>query len=155
MRRRCTGEGNERVPWQAAFGACLLVLAAGCQSSPKASLPSPPPVLRVRMNEYALANAPSIRAGRVVLEAGNVGRLRHRLLLVPLPEDYPPILEQVRGAERRPVDPLAAVPLTAPGQSRQTAVDLAPGRYGLFCPIVSAEGRSHAVEGMASEVRVR
>jgi len=92
--------------------------------------------------------------GRVVIRAVNRGHIDHRLSIVPLPDDLPPIQEQLHGTSRRALSTLAAVAETPAGGSGAVAVDLAPGRYAFIC-FITANGQSHALNGMASEFRVR
>lgn len=106
------------------------------------------------MREMAFEHGPVPR-GRVVLEARNAGQFNHRLSVVPLPEDLPPLDEQLRGSERRFVDQLASTSERLPGQRGVVAVDLAPGRYAFMCFVVDPDGVSHALKGMFSEFRVR
>ncbi|MDP9387484.1 MAG: cupredoxin domain-containing protein [Actinomycetota bacterium] len=128
-------------------------LLSGGAEQAAAPLPPDPPVVTVAMSEYRF-DFGSIPEGRVVFEVVNEGQLAHRLSLIPLAEDFPPILEQLRGTERRVVDTLAAVATLAPGQRRSVAVDLAPGRYAFVCFVSDPDGSSHALKGHAAEFRV-
>lgn len=134
-----------------------LMLAASCASAParSAPLPSPPPVYRITMEDYRFAHQDELPRGRVVFRVTNAGKQVHRLALIPLPEDVPPIAEQIRGSERRSVLSLAAIANQRPGARTAFAVDLAPGRYAFICFIVDKDGGSHARKGMASEFRAR
>lgn len=128
--------------------------ACSSRSEPRAALPSAPPIVTVVMTDFSLAYMPRVPAGRVVFHARNVGKVRHNLVLLPLPDDLPPFDEQLRGKERRIADPFGALRPVRPGESREFAIDLEPGRrYGIFCSVVDAEGKSHAVKGMNSEFR--
>jgi hypothetical protein len=138
---------------RATLPLAAFVLVAACARTSEPPLPPRPAVLDVEMREYRFDHAP-VPGGRVVFRMKNVGRLPHRLSLVPLPPDLPPILEQLRGEERQVLFTLAAIAETAPGASGTFAVDLTPGRYAMICFLVDPEGRSHALEGMATEFRV-
>lgn len=134
-----------------------LSAAGGCarHAVPRvqAGLPEPPTVVKVAMDEYSFAYRRSIAPGRVVFEVTNVGRRPHRISLLPLSEDVPPIQEQIRGSERRSVNPFAGLPPQAPGEVATLAVDLAAGvRYAMICFINEPEV-SHAQAGMVSEFR--
>jgi len=97
---------------------------------------------------------PVIPGGRVVFKVVNAGSLPHRLALFPLPEDFPPIAEQLTGAERRPITPFAGVPDHLPGQTATFAVDLSPGRrYAMVDFGDDEDGVSLALKGMSSEFR--
>jgi len=106
------------------------------------------------MDEYRFDHGP-IPRGRVVFHVVNRGHVAHRMSVVPLPEDLPPIEVQLHGDDRRALSTLAAVPDTQPGDSAEVAVDLGPGRYALICFITDPDGQSHALKGMASEFRIR
>lgn len=106
------------------------------------------------MEDFSFKYEPSVPAGRVVFRARNVGTVLHNMVLLPLADDLPPLSEQLRGQERRFVEPFAGVRSVRPGDSRDFAVDLVPGRrYGIICSVVDAEGTSHARKGMSSEFR--
>lgn len=107
------------------------------------------------MEEYRLAHFATVPRGRVVFRFHNAGTLDHGPVLIPLPADAPPIAVQLRGSERRSVSPLAGIAPSPPGSRRSLAVDLRPGRYALICTIADPDGRTHAVKGMASDLRVR
>lgn len=137
------------------FGAAVTALASvlpACASG-GAPLPGRPAVAEVAMREYRFDHG-AIPRGRVVFRVRNAGRLFHRLSLIPLPPDLPPIQEQLRGNQRAVVFTQADVPDTPPGGTGTFAVDLSPGRYALVCFIVEPNGASHALQGMASEFRI-
>lgn len=93
--------------------------------------------------------------GRVVFNVRNAGSQVHRVALVFLPDDVPPILRQLRGSERVVVDELASVPNRPPGSTDSFAVNLDRGRWAFLCFVVDPDGKTHAEKGMASEFRVR
>lgn len=146
---------RQRCPMLLAVSA----LAAGAVSCASSTAPLPPsaPLVEISFREFRIDPLPGeVAKGRIVLRVTNNGALSHRLLVIPLPEDFPPVLEQVRGQARRHVDPLAAMPSIGKGRSRSLAVDLAPGRYALVCPLTdSRTHEAHARRGMAAEIRVR
>lgn len=135
---------------------CLAVaaVAAGCGNEASATLPPTPVKLAVTMEEFAFEHRQEVPAGRVVIEAANTGQLEHELQLIPLPEDLPPIPEQLRSEERRAVPTTAILDSREPGGTGVLAVDLAPGRYGLVCFVLDGDGVAHALKGMSSEFRV-
>lgn len=96
----------------------------------------------------------SIPRGRVVFRITNAGAQFHKLALVSLPDDFPPIEDQVRGSNRRVIDELVSSPPLRPGASDTFAAELAPGRWGFIDFFIGPEG-SHAAKGMAAEFRVR
>ena len=107
------------------------------------------------MSDYAFRHPPEAPPGRVVFRVTNAGALPHSLVLVELPEDFPPVDEQLRSDVRRPVANLARVPERPPGSRDTYAVDLIPGRYAMACFVTDPDGVSHALKGMSSEFRVR
>lgn len=106
------------------------------------------------MSEYRFEHPATVPSGRVVFEVVNAGRRHHKLALVPLSDDFPPVAEQLKGDNRRVVTPLAGVVPQAPGARTTFAVNLGRQRYGLFCFIVEPDA-DHPRLGMASEVRSR
>lgn len=142
-------------------GVALLLLVAvflgGCAGSSRpAVLPASPPVVLVTMDEYRFDYEPAIPPGRVVFRVHNADDIPHRLSLLSLPEDLPPIEDQLRGSERRVLTPFAGVHTRLPGESGAFAVDLEAGRrYALVCFLQDPDGTSHALKGMASEFRTR
>lgn len=142
--------------------ALFIVVAAGsmglaaCESpSPgKTTLPAGPQVVDVGMTEYKFVYDRRIAAGRVLLRVRNRGDVAHNMSVTPLPDDVPPIDEQLRGIQRRAIIPLARVTRRGPGTSTTIALDLEPGvRYAFICFVQDAEGRPHYLRGMSSEFR--
>lgn len=106
-------------------------------------------------SEFAFSPLPPVTAGRVVFRVRNMGRLRHELQLFPLTDDIPPIDQQLRGTERRILNPLGGVPGRDPAQTGTFSVELRSGqRYALICFLGDA-GKSHATMGMNAEFRPR
>lgn len=106
------------------------------------------------MTEYRFDYNPVVPPGRVVFRVQNAGRVGHRLAVLPLADDLPPIDAQPRGSERQVIAPFAGVPPRRPGSTGTFAVELAPGRrYAMICSLVDPEGKSHALKGMNSEFR--
>ncbi len=141
--------------------ALVAALAAiGCQGSAGSSAPLPvgAPEVVVTMDEYRFDFSTPIPAGRVVFLVRNRGELPHRLTLVPLAEDLPPLGEQLRGTTRQYIAPFAGIseraPVSQPGDSGMFAVDLVAGRrYGVICFVEDPDGQSHALKGMYAEFR--
>ena len=140
-------------------GVLVLVLLAGCATGPEAAvyLPSGPAIVGVVEQDYGYVLDPrgEIPAGRAVFRVRNRSRLAHDLSLVALPEDVPPIEEQLRSAHRRAVVTLARRPSRPPGSEDAFAVDLVPGRYALLCFERDGTREPHALKGQAMEFRVR
>lgn len=133
-----------------------LLVVAGVWQSLAAAPPWPPvpPVVEVVVTDERIAFDRPVPAGRVVFEVVNAGRAEHRLALLPLPEDVPPIDEQLRGQTRLAVPPYAGVPDRRPGQRGVFAADLVPGvRYALIDFSEGPGGRPHALQGLNAEFR--
>ena len=143
--------------------ATIVVLTGRGTAATRAPLPPVPPTILVSMREYRFVfNAASIHRGRVIFKVVNDGRLVHRLALIPLPEDFPPIQEQLRGGQRQIVQEAVAIrnlePSAGghqPGMSETFAFDLQPGRYVFVSLFIEPDGTSQALKGMANEFRVR
>lgn len=146
-------DGSCAVNRWAALAAGSLVLSNGC-GAPGPPLPERPPVVGLTLNEWAINHATAIPRGRVVFEVRNQGQREHRVSLVKLAEDMPPIREQFEGNDRRVVDELAATPNRPPGSRDVFAVNLSPGRWAFICFLIEEDGLSHAKAGMATEFRV-
>lgn len=158
MRQRDAGgnRGRCRLCITTGVVSAAVALSSCSKSVPAQPLPPAPPVVVVTMTEYRFEHPPVIPAGRVVFRFVNGGREEHRPSLKPLPEDMPPIDEQVRGPQRRVSVPFVGLGTLRPGQSDTFAVDLIAGaRYGLICFAVAPDGEGHALKGMTSEFRPR
>lgn len=136
------------------FVTSAVIFASCSSSSAGPPLPPSPPVVVVTMRDHRFEHTAAVPAGRVVFKVRNAGRAPHRLTLFPLAEDVPPIEAQLKGGERRSAPRFAGVPTRPPGTAGMFAVDLAPGtRYALVCFVQGPDGKSHALQGMASELR--
>lgn len=133
----------------------LFFLAAAC--TPRAPLPPPPHALNVELSEYAISHRKDAPRGRTVFRLRNQGQLAHDAYLVSLPEDSPPIGE-ILHPDRQPgpglYSPVAFLAPIGSGAQGSFAYDLAVGRYALLCLVADSDGRTHAVKGMFSELRV-
>ena len=135
--------------------AAAVVVASSCGGeSSNTYLPPRPATVGVTMREYAFAHPPRIPPGRVVVRAHNAGAERHELVVVALPEDLPPIAEQLRSESSRGVPTIAILPERAPATVGSFALSLTPGRYAMVCFLKGADGTAHAFKGMSSEFRV-
>ncbi|MGH2810921.1 MAG: hypothetical protein ACRDIA_08580 [Actinomycetota bacterium] len=108
----------------------------------------------VNLRDFSFDYNPKVPPGRVVFRFFNVGRATHVPSLIPLDEDFPPIDQQLRGAERRVASPFGGLRNRFPGQSGTFAVDLEAGhRYALICFAVDPDKTLHRLKGMTSEFR--
>lgn len=140
----------------AALVVAGLVLA-GCGGGtprPEVALPGRPHIVEVEMLDHSFRYPPDVRSGRVLFRITNAGTVPHSLSLLPLPEDLPPIDQQLRGTERRAIPTVAAIHAKPPGGRTTLAADLTSGgRYALICFLDDPAGVSHALQGMNSEFR--
>lgn len=137
--------------------AALVVGAAGCASG-ASTLPLPPSAatVQVRLLDDDLVVDRPVPAGRVIFRITNAGRAAHRLALIPLPEDFPPLEEELANEQGRSAPLQARVPDLPPGAVGMFAADLIAGqRYALVDFSRSAEGTVHARLGVAAEFRPR
>lgn len=148
--------------WLVSMLAVLMFTAAGC--SPLRGLADEPtgqegwppavPEIDIVMQDGAIDIHGPVPAGRVVFRVHNAGSMRHRVTLIPLPDDLPPLDEQLRGEERRSVTPLAGTNTHPPGEGTAFAIDLESGqRYGVVCFEEHDDGTVHAREGENAEFR--
>ena len=147
---------GRRQRWESEAWVALLLLLASCVvgGAARSVLPPPPGAVQVKMREYAFDYSKAIAPGRVVFRVTNVGRLSHSLTLVSLPEEFPPLDEQLHSDTRRAAATIARLPARSAGSTGTFAVDLQPGRYGLVCFVQDDDGIIHALKGMNSEFRV-
>lgn len=130
-----------------------LALLAACQNADRV-LPAPPPVVDVSMVEHAFRYEGRIPSGQVVFRVRNDGKVIHRFSLVPLPDDFPPLDEQLKGDERRSTTTVARTSPLRRGEQANIAVELAAGqRYGVVCFIVDRNQVPHGRLGMNFEFR--
>lgn len=151
-RTRVAGARGNRL---ALVSALLALAVVGC-STGDTGQPLPPavPTVEVRLVEHDVAYDQSIPPGRVVFRVTNAGEHVHRLALLPLPEDFPPIKQQLQGDTRRAGQLQARVPDLQPGETGMFAVDLTEGqRYALVDFSEGPDGTMHGRLGIASEFR--
>lgn len=148
--------------WEPLMAITMLTavtLVGGCSvtASPTAGSqgwPPSTPEVAVTMYDYGFDFDTPVPAGRVVFRVRNTGSVTHRVTLVPLPEDMPPIDEQLHSDNRRGVHPVAGVNPRSPGGSSVFAVDLEEGRrYALICYQEDDDGVVHALKGGNAEFR--
>lgn len=131
----------------------LTLLSGSCGQPAEPTLPRARPVVDISMREYSFQYNHAIPSGQVTFRVRNEGRVNHRLALIPLSDDFPPIDTQLRGNKRRRVFPLAGIPDRPPGSGATFAAFLRPGRFALICFIRAPDGETHALKGMTSEFR--
>lgn len=146
-------------PVQVALAVTTAAGLAACSSDTadapaRPAAPPAPPVVTVTMVDHKFEFDPDIPAGRVVFRITNAGKAPHHLIMFPVPEDLPPIDEQLKGTQRRSVEPFASIYDRAPGDTGTFAVDLVPGRrYAMVCSVQDEDGKPHWRNGMATEFR--
>lgn len=125
------GRGRVRRRWAAvvvvgtAFAAVMLAMAG---KSTRGASELPP--VKVEALEFAFRpNDVVVKAGRVLFQVTNVGRLEHNFL--------------IEGADQ---EVLGYVPVIAPKQSEQLTVTLRPGTYRIVCVVPGHEESTLKVE---------
>lgn len=142
--------------WTAGLAVASLLLAAVACSPVESDEPLPPsaPSVKVRLVEYEVIYDEPVPAGRVVFRVENAGKRVHRLALLQLPDDFPPLQEELANDTPRSVSSFARVPDLEPGETGMFAVDLAAGqRYAMVDYSEAPDGTSHARLGLADEFR--
>ena len=143
--------------WVRVALAVLCVVATSCVVGDRSSadpLPPAPARVAITMHDYRFEIGGPVPTGRVIFEVTNRGTMTHSLSLIALPEDFPPIDEQLRGDVRRGAPTVARVPARPPGTGSRFALDAAPGRYALVCFIADPDGVIHGAKGMNAEFRI-
>ena len=106
------------------------------------------------MRDHRFDYEGQIPAGPVRFQIRNAGHATHHLTMALLPEDLPPIAEQLRGTERRFLSPFAGIYDRNPGDTGPFVVNLLAGRrYALICSVRDEDGQPHWMKGMATEFR--
>jgi hypothetical protein len=137
--------------------AALALLATSCGDDGSDEPPLPPRAkqLNLTAKEYRYDYRPPASPGRFVLRMRNAGGVRHEVIMVELPEGFPPIKEQLRRKKRRLLGTLSYLKPVSPGRTGKFAVDLKRARYAMVCQRAAPDGESHALKGMATEFRIR
>lgn len=135
-------------------GTSALVSARFERRAPRSGVA--PQAIDVIMTEYAFSFTPPAHGGRTVVRVRNNGKETHKLDLVPLPDDFPPIDVQVKSSSPRGATPFVELPVARPGDRQTIAVDLVAGqRYAMVCILPSPSRQSHARLGQNAEFRPR
>lgn len=138
----------------AAFASGCSSASGGATNGGEGEWPPSVPEVEVAMRDYAFEFDTPVPSGRVVFRVHNAGSVPHRVTLVPLPEDLPPIDEQLQSDQRRSVTPVGAVNPRKPGGGSVFSVDLQEGRrYALICYEEDDDGAVHARKGGNAEFR--
>lgn len=146
-----------RSSWVAAMMLAPTLVACASGSSDGAArppAPAPVPEITVTMVDHRFEFKTPVPPGRVVFRFENAGQDPHNVIMIPLAEDLPPIEVQLRGSERRLVEPFAGIYDRPPGDSGAFAVDLFPDqRYAMVCSLTAEDGQPHWMKGMVTEFR--
>ena len=116
----------------------LAALPVGGCGADAAYTRAPDRRVEVRLDEYrVLPERIEVRAGRITLVARNTGRLTHNLAVVQFERPLGDEEEKDYG------DPTKTL---FPGETGQTTVDLAPGKYRLVCTIANHDNLGQYAE---------
>lgn len=133
--------------------ACLLVFTACSSVGRHGALPPLPGRVLITMGDfYYDYHSEEFTTGRFIVEVYNTGTLGHELVMFALPEDLPPIGEQLSGGQRRVLDPVAVIGNRQPGETGTFAFDLVPNQRYAFVCFLYDDGQ-HFRKGMSSEFR--
>jgi uncharacterized cupredoxin-like copper-binding protein len=132
----------------------LALLAVAC-SSPSSRDGAATPgaqVLRVKVRDFAIKAPKQIAAGNVVLRVHNGGPDMHELILVHADSARPPLRPDNLTIDEEALESRTVSVLEDdhPGSDRLWKLQLAPGRYQLFCNM-----SGHYLGGMYTELVVR
>lgn len=136
--------------------SAVIISACGVPVGGESSgpLPAGPSEETVTIYDDELSYDEPVSAGRVVFRIFNAASEPHKLTILPLPEDMPPLAQQLRGSKRVALNAFAGVPPRQPGTWGTFAVNLQPNRrYALVCLMRDEEGESHARRGISAEFR--
>lgn len=112
----------------AALAAAATPLLSGCGSSPSYAKTGTGRVV-VRLSEYRITpEFLQVRAGRVRIDARNVGRLTHNVAVVQFKRPLASEDERMYGKP---------TPTLFPGKTGSTTVTLKPGKYRIVCTIAN------------------
>ena len=147
--------GTRRLAALLALGAAFAVPIAGCGSSSNdnstsnassnasttgaaAAATGPGGTVDLSATEYKFdPSDPTVKSGQVTFKETNDGQTAHSLEI----EDVTPGHDQRLGGENGEI---------APGQSGTLTVDLKPGKYEFYCPVLN-----HKELGMEGEITVK
>ena len=136
------------------LAATLVACTSGSDDRAGPPAPAPVPVITVTMLDHRFELDTPVPPGRVVFRFHNAGQAPHNVIMIPLAQDVPPIDVQLRGSERRQVEPFAGIYDRGPGDSGSFAVDLLPDqRYAVVCSLTAEDGEPHWMKGMVTEFR--
>ena len=131
-----------------------MLIAAACTAGEARILAEPrefdpfratPDAILISPSEYKFdVGHNTAKAGTIQLVAGNIGKQKHEVVIVPV-------------SEGRYGAPVAEIEAFGPQERRGLKVDLAPGRYEFVCLLVSVEdgnAESHMALGMREPFEV-
>jgi uncharacterized cupredoxin-like copper-binding protein len=127
--------------------AGLTLLASGCGGHRHAL-----PVIRISERDFAIAAPRTVEAGRVQLVVHNEGPVEHELLVARVEPGRLPVRDDGFTISEESIESrlVAVIEPQAPGHDATIDVDLARGRYVLFCNMAG-----HYAAGMLRTLRVR
>jgi hypothetical protein len=110
------------------------------------------PLVRITESDFRIKAPKLIRAGQVRLRIHNIGPDTHELLLVRIGKDSLPLRHDGLTVDEDALEPLHPVVVEGMerGRGDEVRVNLAAGRYVLFCNMAG-----HYLSGMHTRVIVR
>ena len=128
----------------------MVVASTACSGT--ATIQSGLPVLKVSERDFRIKAPKEVRAGELRLQVTNEGPDTHELLVVRYDKGRLPIRSDGLTVDEDALAPATAVTVegSESGHHREARVNLAPGRYVLFCNMAG-----HYLGGMHATVIVR
>ena len=145
---------------------CVLALGlivAGCTEPDAAKPPAGPPApvadAELKLVDYGFDFQPALTAGRHVVRVENAAQQPHEVFIARLEpgRSAPELLDWIMKQQGPPpAVPMGGTTVLAPGVVNYLTLDLAPGRYALYCFVPDArDGKEHVAHGMIREIEVR
>jgi uncharacterized cupredoxin-like copper-binding protein len=108
--------------------------------------------LTIKMNEYNfIPNDAKAKSGTVTIDADNVGKLEHELVLAKSDADPAKLPTSSNGeVDEEALDVVGEAPDVAPGETGSFSADLEPGSYVMICNLPG-----HYAAGMYGSLTVK
>jgi uncharacterized cupredoxin-like copper-binding protein len=148
MRRSSQGRYGGRL----LTGLLAIVVLGSTACSLTGAIRNGLPVMKVSERDFRIKAPRYIRAGELRLQVGNQGPGTHELLVVRFAGAHLPLRPDGFTVNEGALESVTAVTFegSEPGGHREAVVQLAPGRYVLFCNMAG-----HYLGGMHTTVIVR
>ncbi len=140
-----------------ALGGCAQEARQGAaQQTPQAEETGPQKVA-ISAVEYEFQGIPeTIEAGEVTFTMKNHGNEPHHFEMVRIKggKSIEELLQLPGNKANKFIEEAGFIKTVKPGQSGETTIELAAGKYGYVCFIETPDGKPHALNGMYGEFTV-